>query len=66
MKSLGLRVDIAGDGVGTEDMRGEWIQARRAVSEEEGESDGRKRVGVGVRGRVRENHCHQRPSNGVW
>lgn len=60
MKSLRLGVNIAGDGVGAEDMRGEGIEARRAVAEEEGEGDGRKRVGVGMVGRVCENHCHER------
>lgn len=57
VEALGFRVDMARDGVGAEDMGGERIELRRRVSQEVGEGDGRERVGVGVIGGVRENHC---------
>lgn len=42
--------------VGAEHMSGEGIELRRGVSEEEGEGDGWEGVGVGVVGRMGENH----------
>jgi len=49
---------MAGDGVGAEDMGGEGVETWRVVAEEVSEGDGRKRVRVGVVGRVRKNHGH--------
>ena len=50
------RVDVAGDGVGAQDVGGEGVELRRGVAQEVGQGDGREGVGVGVVGRVREDH----------
>lgn len=49
-------VDVRGDGVGAEDMAGEGVELRGAIPEEEGESDGREGVVVGVVGGMCEDH----------
>lgn len=56
VKSASGGVDMAGNGVGTEDVRCEGIDLWRAVSQEIGECDGWERVRVGVGLRVREHH----------
>ena len=56
VQSARVPVDMRRDGIGAEDMIGEGIQLRRAVSEEEGEGDGRKGVAISVVCRVSENH----------
>lgn len=58
MKTLRDRVDMAGDGVGAKDVGGEWIEARRIVTEEVGEGYGRKWVRVGVVCSVCKNHLY--------
>lgn len=57
VEALRLRVDMAGDGVGAQDMSGKRVELRGGVSQEVGEGDGRERVRVGVVGGVCENHC---------
>lgn len=56
IKSLSPRVDMVGDGVGAEDMGGEWVELRRGIAEKEGEGNGGERVRIGMSGRVCENH----------
>lgn len=51
---------MALEGIGAQHVRGKGIELRRRVSEEEGEGDGREGVGVGMVGRVCENHCRGR------
>lgn len=64
VQALRVGVDMAGDGVGAEDVAREGVELGRGVAEEVGEGDGGKRVGVGVVCRVRENHCHSSSSTG--
>lgn len=60
VQPLRLGVDMAGDCVGAQDMCSERIELGGRIAEEVGEGDGRKWVRVGMRGRVCQNHCHQR------
>lgn len=60
VEPLCLGVDMAGDGIGAQDMGGEGIELGGGVAEEVGESDGGKRVRILMSGGMRENHCHRR------
>lgn len=48
VKTLRSRIDMAGDGIGAENVRRKRVELRRRVSEEVCEGDGRERVRVGV------------------
>jgi len=54
---------MARNGIGAQDMSGKGIELGRVVAQEVCEGDGWKRMRIGVRGRVRKNHCHKGNEN---